>query len=177
MAEKKLSVKYWILAVVSLSVLVIDQITKQIVHTRFRWGESIPVIDSFFALTYVRNQGAAFGILHKAPAAFRDPFFIVVPIVALFVILFLFAKLSEKQKLTATALSLILGGAIGNLIDRIRFGFVVDFLDFHWKEVYHWPAFNVADSCIVVGVSVMFVQSFLQGKDPLKDGVKSPGAG
>ena len=68
----------------------------------------------------------------------------------------------ENQRLTGVALSLVMGGAIGNLIDRVRFGFVVDFLDFHWKEVYHWPAFNIADSAIVVGVGYLFIQSFFQ---------------
>ena len=68
--------------------------------------------------------------------------------------------------MTIAALSLILGGAIGNLIDRLRFGFVIDFLDFHWKEVYHWPAFNVADSAIVVGVSILLIQSFFEGGQP-----------
>lgn len=71
----------------------------------------------------------------------------------------------------AASLSLVLAGAIGNLIDRLRFGFVIDFLDFHWKEVYHWPAFNVADSCIVVGVCVLFILSW--GKPPETIGTDS----
>ena len=141
-------------------ILIVDQWTKHLIHNRFRWGESLPLIDSFFALTYVRNSGAAFRFLHNTPAWFRDPFFIAVPVVAMVVIGFLYIKLSERQVWAASALSLILGGAIGNLIDRLRFGFVIDFLDFHWREVYHWPAFNVADSCIVVGVSILFIQSF-----------------
>ena len=156
--------KLTILFGVCSSVIVLDQWTKRLIYSRFRWGESIAVWDSLFALTYVRNTGAAFGLMHNAPAYIRDPFFIIVPSVALFIIFVVFAKLNEKQKITATALSLILGGAVGNLIDRVRFGYVVDFLDFHWKEVYHWPAFNVADSCIVVGVTYLFIQSFFQGK-------------
>lgn len=162
---KTLLKKYWILGLTVVVILVLDQWTKHLVHTRFRWGESVAIIESFFALTYVRNSGAAFGLLHRAPAWFRDPFFIIVPIVALVVIVVLFVKLKEDQKLTALALSLILGGAVGNLIDRIRFGYVIDFLDFHYKEVYHWPAFNVADSAIVVGVGIMFAQSLFQ-KNP-----------
>lgn len=143
-------------------VVISDQWTKQIILNRFQWGESLPVIDDFFALTYVRNMGAAFGILHNAPSYFREPFFILIPILAMIIIFAVLAKLNAKQKLTAVALSLVMGGAIGNLIDRVRFGYVVDFLDFHWKEVYHWPAFNVADSCIVVGVCYLFFQSFFQ---------------
>jgi signal peptidase II len=154
---------------VGLTVIALDQWTKHMVYTQFHFGETVPIIREFFALTYVRNAGAAFGLLHNAPSYFRDPFFIIVPLVALFIIFVVLAKLREDQKLTAGALSLILGGAVGNLIDRLRFGYVVDFLDFHWKEVYHWPAFNVADSCIVVGVSFLFIQSFFQNKICLDD--------
>ncbi|MSP18882.1 MAG: signal peptidase II [Bdellovibrionales bacterium] len=146
-----------------LLVILFDQWTKQLVLNRFHWGESLSIIQSFFALTYVRNMGAAFGVLHNAPAYFRDPFFIMVPILALVIIMAILAKLKPDQKLTGLALSLVMGGAIGNLIDRVRFGYVVDFLDLHWKEVYHWPAFNVADSCIVIGVTYLFIGSFFQG--------------
>lgn len=162
---QKLKSKYGILLATGIVSLVLDQWTKHLVHTSFRWGESVDVIKHFFALTYVRNSGAAFGLMHRAPAWFRDPFFIVVPVIAMVVIAVLFYKLKDDQKGTAWSLSLILGGAVGNLIDRIRFGYVIDFLDFHWKEVYHWPAFNVADSCIVVGVTLMFLQSLLQKDD------------
>jgi signal peptidase II len=158
--------KYVILAVIVVITLILDQWTKQLVHTDFRWGESRSIIPSFFSLTYVRNTGAAFGLLHRAPAYFRDPFFIIVPVIALFVIGFVLFRLESNQKTTAVALSLIVGGAIGNLIDRLRFGFVVDFMDFYWKD-YHWPAFNVADAAIVVGVSLMFLQSFKQGNQYL----------
>lgn len=152
--------KYGILLTLGGVLLIIDQWTKYLVHSRFRVGESIDLIPNLFALTYVRNQGAAFGILQTASPAFREPFFLLVPVIAISVISYLYYKLEEGQKLSAVALSLVLSGAIGNLIDRARFGFVVDFLDAHWKEVYHWPAFNVADSCIVVGVGILFFQSF-----------------
>ncbi|NBY20544.1 signal peptidase II [bacterium] len=147
-------------------VVVFDQWTKQLILNRFQWGQSLPIIDSFFALTYVRNMGAAFGILHNAPSYFREPFFILIPILAMVIITAVLAKLNSTQKLTGVALSLVMGGAIGNLIDRVRFGYVVDFLDFHWKEVYHWPAFNIADSCIVVGVCYLFIHSFFQENLP-----------
>jgi signal peptidase II len=161
--------RYRLLGTIAPLVVILDQWTKYLVHTRFRWGESIEILGSFFALTYVRNSGAAFGLLHRAPPQFRDPFFIVVPIVALIVIFVIYVRLTREQKLTAWALSLIVGGALGNLVDRLRFGYVIDFLDFHWKEVYHWPAFNVADSCIVVGVSLMFLQSLFPGAGVLKN--------
>lgn len=161
--------KYILLLVVAVVILVVDQWTKHLVHHNFRWGESVPVLEPFFSLTYVRNMGAAFGLLHRAPAYFREPFFIVVPVLALFIIGFVYYRLAEHETLTALALSLIVGGAIGNLIDRLRFGYVIDFLDFHWRDFYHWPAFNVADSAIVVGVALMFVQSFRQEGSSLQD--------
>jgi signal peptidase II len=150
---------------IATAVILFDQWTKWIVYSRFTWGQSLVVIKNFFAITYVQNKGAAFGLLHRAPEYFRDPFFIIVPVAALAVIILLFVRLDERQKLAGIALSLITGGAIGNLIDRLRFGYVVDFLDFHWKEIYHWPAFNVADSCIVVGVGIMLIQSFTETKE------------
>ena len=154
-------VKYLMLLGIGGVVIALDQWTKFLIHTRFIVGESVPILSSFFSLTYVRNQGAAFGLLHKAPAYIREPLFLLIPFVAMGVILMIFRKLREDQKWTGIALSLISGGAIGNLIDRMRFKYVIDFLDFYWGE-YHWPAFNVADSCIVVGVGIMFVLSFLQ---------------
>lgn len=147
---------------IASAVILIDQWSKWLIYSQFKWGDSVNVISDIFAITYVRNKGAAFGLLHRAPEYFREPFFIIVPVAALAIIILLFIRLEEKQKLAACALSLITGGAIGNLIDRLRFGYVVDFLDFHWKEVYHWPAFNVADSCIVVGVTIMLIQSFYE---------------
>jgi signal peptidase II len=151
--------KYRTLFACALLSVALDQFTKHWVHTHFQWGESFPVLNSVFALTYVRNTGAAFGLFHRAPPSFREPFFLAVPFLALGVIAVLFSKLREGQSWSAIALSLIVGGAVGNLIDRVRFGYVIDFLDVHWKEVYHWPAFNVADSCIVAGVAILFILS------------------
>jgi signal peptidase II len=154
--------KYGILSLVGVISLVLDQWTKWMVHSSFRVGESVSLLDPVLALTYVRNKGAAFGILQTANPAFRDPFFMLVPLVAISVISYLYFKLEQGQRLAAFALSLVLSGAIGNLIDRVRLSYVIDFVDVHWYEVYHWPAFNVADSCIVVGVCILFVQSFRQ---------------
>ena len=136
-------------------VIVIDQITKLYIAHHFNLHESVRVIPNFFNLTYIRNTGAAFGLLSKAPESFRIPFFIIIPLVALTVIVLVFKKTHETELLMITSLSLILGGAVGNFIDRLRFNYVIDFLDFHWFYKYHWPAFNVADSAIVVGVGLL----------------------
>jgi signal peptidase II len=152
-----------LLGICAVSVLV-DQWTKWQVHTRFRVGETLDLIPSFLSLTYVRNQGAAFGILQSADPRFREPFFLAVPLIAIAVITYLYFRMEPEKKGSAVALALVLSGAIGNLIDRVRFGYVIDFVDAHWKEIYHWPAFNVADSCIVVGVGILLLVSFLEPK-------------
>lgn len=158
-AMKFLCNKWALLAAVLVPTLALDQWTKWLVHTRFRVGETLPLIDGFFSLTYIRNQGAAFGLLHTASPAFREPFFMAVPVIAVCVMSVLYYRLEAGQKCTALALALVISGAIGNFIDRMRLGYVIDFLDAHWHEAYHWPAFNVADSCIVGGVILLFLLS------------------
>ena len=121
-----------------------------------RLYQSIPIIDGLFNLTYVRNTGAAFGIFAGSAEIFRRPFLIAVSIVAIGVTLVMVQRLSEDNLWLLTALSFILGGAIGNLIDRVVYGEVIDFLDCYWGN-YHWPAFNLADSFITVGVVITLV--------------------
>jgi signal peptidase II len=154
--------KYWILLVVALSTLILDQITKQWVHVAFHLGETLPVIEGYFNLTYVRNTGAAFGLLANADPAFRIPFFLSVPVIALFAIGAVFRKVSDKDLRMILALSLVIGGATGNLIDRAIYNFVIDFLDFHWRYSAHFPAFNVADIAICVGVGLMMLDMLMQ---------------
>ncbi len=154
--------KYLILFAVTVFVVGLDQWTKSLVINRFRLGESISIIEGFFSLTYVRNTGAAFGLLAGAHPAFRIPFFVIVPIIALIAIGLIFKKLPVTDRKLSTALSLVIGGAVGNLIDRLALGYVVDFLDFHWKFLYHFPAFNVADSAICVGVGILMLDLLTQ---------------
>ncbi len=147
-------------------ILIVDQLTKWIIDRTMPLHYSIPVIDGFLSLTYIRNTGAAFGIFADSHAAFRLPFLIVVSLVAIGFILTMLRRLPQQEKGLITALSLILGGAIGNLIDRIVYGEVIDFLDFYMGK-YHWPAFNVADSCITMGVSItVYYLIKAKGEDP-----------
>ena len=139
------------------AVVILDQATKLLVQRAFRLGESLPVLPGFFNLTYVLNPGAAFGLLAGAAAAFRGPFFIAVSVLAIAVICYYHARYARGRPLSTVGLALILGGALGNLIDRLRVGMVIDFLDFYLGP-YHWPAFNVADSGITVGVSLLLVE-------------------
>lgn len=157
-----LQLKYKILFVTLPGVILIDFLTKALVVSRFQLGESVKIIEGFFNFTYVRNTGAAFGLLAKADPSFRIPFFLVVPVVALVVILLIFKKIPDQSRRMASALALVIGGAIGNLLDRVRYGYVVDFLDFHWNFRYHFPAFNVADMAICVGVGILMLDLFLQ---------------
>jgi len=149
--KKKYFIFFWII----LAIVAIDQITKIYVHTQFRLGESITVIPDFFNFTYVRNTGAAFGIFSDSHETFRHLFFLSVPVIALVIIFMMLRSTPDRDKWQIWSLSGIAGGALGNYIDRIRFGYVIDFLDFHYKEAYYYPAFNVADSAIVCGVIVL----------------------
>lgn len=158
--------KYLILFSLSGLMLSSDQLVKHLVHAHFALGESHPLIASLLALKYTRNNGFAFGILQKAPASLQNIFFIGVPIFALILIVMIFIKLQDNQMLTSIALTTILAGAIGNLVDRLQYGYVIDFLDFHWRDAFHLPPFNIADCSIVLGVGMMFLNTFLQKEPP-----------
>lgn len=151
--------RWRLLGIVTTVILILDQATKLYVDARFALYESVPVIPGWFHLTYIRNQGAAFGILSNS--AFRVPFFIVVAAIALLAILWYMKQLRNDQQLAAFALALIFSGALGNLIDRVRLGEVIDFLDVFWNH-HHWPAFNVADSAICVGVGLLILEMWLE---------------
>lgn len=152
---------YLILLAVSAVSLLVDQLTKAYIDRSMDLHHSIPVIDGLFNITYVRNKGAAFGFL--ANTSYRIPFFILVSVIAVVVILVAFHKLRDDQRLAMVSLAMILSGAIGNLIDRMRLGEVIDFLDVYWKG-YHWPAFNIADSAICIGVALLAIDMFLEEK-------------
>ena len=149
-----------ILIAVTMAVVALDQYTKMIIHTTFDLNESVRVISGFFNFTYVRNTGAAFGIFGNAHETFRQVFFLSIPPIAIFIIVTFLYGLPETEKIEIYALSIISGGAMGNYIDRLRFGYVIDFLDFHIQHKYTWPAFNVADSEIVIGVAVLTLLMF-----------------
>jgi len=137
--------------------VVLDQITKNLIDSQLAYGGKVEVIEGFFYLTHVRNPGAAFGLFATAPVPWRLTFFIGISIVAIGIIISFFRKLAPGDRLSALALGMILGGALGNLIDRLRFGEVVDFLHFRLWQGYSWPDFNLADSFIVVGVALLLL--------------------
>jgi signal peptidase II len=161
--------KYWVLLVFSISILLLDQWTKFMVVQKLHLYHRVKVIQGFFDLTHVRNTGGAFGIFGGEKGGLGSFLFVVVSLIAIGAIVFLFLKIKENEKTLALSFSLILSGAIGNLIDRLRYGEVVDFLDFH-LFTYHWPAFNVADSAICIGIGLMALELL---KGDRKKGTKS----
>lgn len=147
----QLKKKYLILMCLSGLVISLDQITKLYVHTQFQLHESLPVLGSFFSITYVRNFGAAFGIMGQTGASLREIFFLLIPPIACITILFIMKSVKETDFKQILALSSIFAGALGNYIDRLQFRYVIDFLDFHYGQT-SFPAFNIADMAIVCGV-------------------------
>jgi signal peptidase II len=135
------------------AVVALDQATKALVLANLPLGGSIPVIPGFFDLTHVHNPGGAFGFLSAMSAEMRSLLFVGVSLLASGLILYFYWQTPVGQRILAVGLSLLFGGAVGNLIDRIRFGVVIDFLDLYAGDL-HWPAFNVADSAITVGVII-----------------------
>lgn len=147
----------------SLSVIaiVLDQWSKLAVVSSMKYLESIEIMP-FFNLVHVRNQGAAFSFLSDA-GGWQRWLFAGLAFVISIVITIWIAKLKKQEVLLAVSLSLVLGGAIGNLIDRVAYGYVIDFLDVYYQN-WHWPAFNIADSAICIGVFLMILESFGIGR-------------
>lgn len=146
-------------------VVVLDQATKALVMERFAMFELKTVIPGLFDLTYLTNTGAAFGLLAGAQTVWRQVFFVGVAVAAIGVMVFSYRQFRRQGRIFAHAIGLIAGGAVGNLIDRLQFGAVVDFLYFH-IGTHYWPAFNVADSAICVGVGLFLLGSMLASRSP-----------
>ncbi len=143
--------------------VILDQVTKQMVASSMRLYESIAVVP-YFNLTYVHNTGAAFSFLSDQ-GGWQRWFFAALAFVVSVIITVWIARLKKNEWMLAVSLSLILGGAIGNLIDRLLFGYVIDFLDVYY-QTWHYPAFNVADSAITLGVILMLLESVGVGRPP-----------
>jgi signal peptidase II len=149
-------------ALLTLSVLALDQATKAMVVSRLTLYSSVPVVPGLFHITLVTNRGALFGLLHDLADPYRSALFTAVPVLAIALMLVFQYRTTIHDFATQSGLALILGGALGNLIDRIRLGYVIDFLDVFVGE-HHWPAFNVADSCICVGVACLLIDLLARG--------------
>lgn len=166
--------KYVYLISIAGFLVCLDQLVKIYIHTQYAFGERSVVVDGLFYITHVRNPGAAFGIFRDASEIFRKAFFLTMPLFAMGIIVYLIHQLRDNERAQIIALSSIFGGAIGNYIDRVQYGFVIDYLDFTFrydlpvlgKGLYSYPAFNIADISIVSGVGVLLLLMFLDRKSP-----------
>lgn len=146
-------------------VVLADQVTKPLVRAAVGEHESVTIVPGVLSLVHVRNTGAAFGMLNQVAFPYKTPMLITVGLVALVGIGVYAASLPVQHRLARIGLALILGGAVGNLIDRVRSGYVLDFVDVYWRE-YHFWAFNVADSAITVGVIALILDLLLAKHAP-----------
>jgi len=162
--------KYWVLLMTCLTIILLDQWTKYEVLQRIPLHRAIEVIPGFFNLTHVRNTGGAFGIFGGTRGGLGSLLFMLFSLIATGSILFLFIKVKEDEKHLAFSFSLVLSGAIGNLIDRFRYGEVIDFFEFYVSS-FHWPSFNIADSAISTGIGLLALELLVldrKKKDPIK---------
>ena len=150
--------KYHIL--IAAAVVLIDRITKWVIAQKITLHDSVDIIPGIFRLTHVQNQGAAFGLFADSPSEWKVAMLILFSVAALGVVSALLWRNGNAMNATAIALSLVMGGALGNLWDRVAAGRVIDFLDFYLGS-HHWPAFNIADSAIVVGALLLLSEIFL----------------
>lgn len=157
--------KYFLVGSIAVVVLALDQLTKFLVEKQIGMYEVIRVIPGCFNITHVRNKGAAFGVLSGLPGVWRNVFFFTVTLAAVAVIAYLIAKTQER--FLVVAFSLVAGGAAGNLIDRLRYGEVVDFIQWYVKS-YFWPSFNVADSAITIGVGLLAIDMLFRNQQDAK---------
>jgi signal peptidase II len=153
------------------AIVAFDQVAKALVDHYFELHESRTIVEGLARLTYVQNRGAAFGILSDADLPYQSLLFSIVSILALGAIAVYAWKLPFESRLPQTALALIMGGAVGNLLDRMRLGYVIDYVDVYWGR-HHWPAFNVADSAISIGVALL-VLDILRSPHTDADAVKT----
>ncbi len=142
--------------IIGFAVVALDQAAKFAIRQSLRLGESVPVIEGFFNLNHLRNSGAVWGIFQS-----RNEWLILISLLVLALIAVFYRWLVDQRGVHRLAMGLMVGGIVGNLIDRIKLGWVTDFLDFHWQTL-HWPSFNIADSAICLGVAVYLVSSFVR---------------
>jgi signal peptidase II len=148
---------------IAAAIIVLDQLTKAIVRAQFELHEGVAVVPGFFSLTRVHNTGAAFGMLNSVDFPFKTAALAMVAAAALAGLAFFASTLPTVQWLSRIGIALIIGGAAGNLIDRISLGYVTDFVDLYWQGWHFW-AFNVADAAITVGVALMVLDMLGVGR-------------
>jgi signal peptidase II len=150
---------------IATAIIVSDQLTKWYIRETLPYQQQITVIDGFFHIIHVRNTGGAFSLFAGAHDGIRIPFFLAASAIAIGALIYFLRQVHADQRWMQFALASVLGGAVGNLIDRATLGSVTDFLLVHWRE-YYWPAFNVADSFISIGVTLLLLHSLFAPGEP-----------
>ena len=150
-------------AAVVLLVLFLDRWTKWLIDTKLLLNQTIFVIDGFFNIKYFRNTGVALGILDSIQSSFKATILAILTVAAIIAVIVYSLRTPVSHRLLQLALSLILAGALGNLYDRVNYGYVIDFIEVYFRD-YRWPSFNVADSAITTGVGLLALELFR--KDP-----------
>jgi signal peptidase II len=164
MSGTKKDYRGWLL-LLSLIVIVADRLTKWLASSRIELGSHVVVIPHVFAISHVENPGAAFSLFNDSSSPGRVRWMLLLfSVLAAVAVLAVLLKLGRRITATSVALALILGGALGNAYDRLRFGSVIDFLEVHIVH-YHWPDFNVADSAIVIGGILLLLDALFSGKE------------
>jgi signal peptidase II len=148
--------RYYLLAVL---VFALDHFTKWLVRSKMDLHEAIELIPGFARISYVRNSGVAFGLFAEIQSVWKPYILASMAVIAVVVILLYSARMPSNRVLLQLALAITLGGILGNFTDRILHGYVVDFLELHIKDVFHWPTFNVADSAITIGIGLLLVDT------------------
>jgi signal peptidase II len=163
--------KYYLL---TLLILIADHVAKWIVRAKLYPRESLEIIPGYLRLSYLHNSGVAFGLFDDVESVWKPYILAGMAIVAVAVIVIYGLRASQSRKLLQLALAITLGGILGNFIDRIFRGYVIDFIEFHIKEVFHWPTFNIADSAITVGIVLLLIDAI---RNPALEEAKLPAAG
>ena len=167
--------------IVSIIVIIVDHLTKWIIKSTMELYQTIRVLGDFFTISYILNSGIAFGLFDQHQSPHKSLLLIVISILALGIILYIFFSLPKTIKLSGLAMGLIFGGAIGNIIDRIVRGRVIDFFDFDFPDISiralrihmtRWPTFNVADTCVLVGIILLLIIIIIHGGESEKKGAE-----
>lgn len=152
------------LLVLVIAIVALDQLTKALITSSLNVGQSVPLIPGFLHFTLVRNTGMAFGLLSGSDIPFKAVVVTLLSVAAMAAVTYYALKSPQAERVTRIGLTFVLGGALGNIIDRVRLGYVVDFIDVFYRDT-HWPAFNVADTCICVGVGLLLLDSLRRRED------------
>ncbi len=152
--------KHLILILLTPVAVIADQVTKTIAQEALHSRRNITIIADYFDFVLVKNRGMVFGLFNDIDTAWRIPLFAGISVVAIFIIIHLFRQAKGSSVFLPTSLALILSGAMGNLIDRFRWGYVVDFINLHYQDKHYWPTFNLADTAITMGIAILIIDTF-----------------